>query len=193
MKIIEEEINKFLQCKYAETDPRAKVEDCVKFFYCSQMSSQYQQEEKNLRHIMGKHLNPKQGATVNISIYYKSRKLSNLFIKNNIHKDLTNSHVVYRYDCPEDMCKQSQFYIGYTTTTLKQRMTLHAQHGGIISHHKDVHQIKTRTADILNHISVIFRASEKMDLLIAEALFIKEQNPPLNNQREGEKRVLSVF
>ena len=33
--------------------------------------------------------------------------------------------MVYRYTCPETGCQQSQFYIGYTTPTLKQQRALH--------------------------------------------------------------------
>ena len=186
------EINTFLNKKLS-SKPQLIKEDNVDLYYRSQMSSQYRQEEKNLRSIIKQHVIPKEGKSVDLSIYYKSRKVSHLFIKNNIHKDQADSHVVYRYDCPRDVCQQSQFYIGYTTTTLKQRMTFHVQNGAIATHHKDIHSAKTRTADLLENTIILFRSSEKTDLVIAEAVLIKEHCPPLNGQREGETRNLRIF
>ena len=123
----------------------------------------------------------------------KNRKLSNVFIKNNIHKDPSNSHVVYQYVCPGDMCRQSQTYIGYTTTSLKQRMTMHAQTGSIISHLANSHENRPRTAEIQEHVKILFKSHDKIELTLAEAILIKQISPTMNNQREGETRVLRVF
>ena len=61
------------------------------------MSPQYKTEEKNLRKIISEHISCKSDGKINLSIYYKNRKLSNVFIKNDIHKDPSNSHVVNLY------------------------------------------------------------------------------------------------
>jgi hypothetical protein len=72
-------------------------------------------------------------------------------------------------------------------------MTTHAQNGSIQQHHLDVHTTKIKTSEILENVKVLHRAHEKNELLIAEALHIKQEDPPLNNQREGETRILHIF
>ena len=193
MKVIDEEIKKFIARKQQSNEESPGNTNQINFFYRNQMSSQNKQEEQNIRKIIEDHTSPKAGHTIKLSIYYKSRKLSQLFIKNNIHVDTSNSHVVYRYCCNTDMCQQSKKYIGYTTTTLKQRMTMHAQNGSILTHHKEVHKNKIKTAEILEGTDIIFRSPDKAELVLAEALLIKELKPTLNNQREGETKILSVF
>jgi len=157
------------------------------------MSSQYKQEERNLRKIISENIVPRQDSSLQLAIYYRNRKLSNLFIKNNQNKDTSDSHVVYKYKCSHEGCQPLQYYIGYTTTTLKQRMTCHTQSGSIQAHHRSVHNEKQKTAQLLDSTDVMYRAADKMELQIVEALYIKSENPPMNNQREGEVRILQVF
>ncbi len=135
---------------------------------------------------------PPQGKTLKHAIYYRNRKTSNLFIQNKSFKDESNSHVVYRYSCDGDRCQPSH-YIGYTVTTLKQRMTMHAQQGSIKDHHANIHEKKIKTAEILANTDILHRSADKSELLIAEALIIKEKCPTINNQREGENRILQIF
>ena len=40
--------------------------------------------------------------------FYKARKLSNLFIKNNPHRNPSPSKVVYEYTCEQEMCQPAQ-------------------------------------------------------------------------------------
>ena len=159
------------------------------------MTSMYKQEEKTLRKIVRTHVLPAPEKVVRLNIYYKNKKVSNLFIKNNPHKKTLEeqSHVVYRYSCNAEECNPSQTYIGYTTTTLKQRMTTHAQNGSIKSHSMERHDHVIRTAEILKQIKVIYSSPDRLELLLAEALLIKSQEPTINNQREGETRILDVF
>ena len=49
------------------------------------------------------------------------------------------------------------------------------------------------TAEILEGTEIIFRSSDKVELILTETLFVKELEPSLNNQREGEMKILSVF
>jgi predicted GIY-YIG superfamily endonuclease len=191
-KLVDDVINKFLNRKFEE-QINSEPENKINLYYRSQMSSQYKMEEKNIRKILEDNVTPRDGSRINLSIYYRSRKLSSLLITNNLCKDSSNSHVVYRYTCNFDRCQPSQFYIGYTQTTLKQRMTTHAQNGSIQAHHKDAHSLKIKTADIMENITIMHRSQDKMELLIAEALYIKQEQPPLNNQREGETRILHIF
>ena len=63
----------------------------------------------------------------------KNKKLKNLLISNNNHK-YEEYNVVYQFTCEREPCNQAQFYIGFTTTTVKSRMTAHAQQGSIKKH-----------------------------------------------------------
>ena len=126
-------------------------------------------------------------------VYYKNKKLSSTLIKNNPFNNPDESHVVYQYTCPETACQQSQIYVGYTTTTVKQRMTTHAQNESILSYSIEAHDKRVRTQEILQNIKVLYKSSDKNDLIVAEALYIKALSPTLNNQREGETRVLKIF
>ena len=89
---------------------------------------------------------------IKILIYYKNMKLSNLFIKNDPFYDPRESHVLYQYTCPMTECQASEFYIGCRMTTLKQRMTTHAQKGSILCHSLDAHNEPVRTQQKLDNI-----------------------------------------
>ena len=192
MSIIAKEIDAFLNRKTFQPQESQSIEKTIKLYYRNQMTSQYKQEEQNLRKIVQRHINPTANAKIELSIYYKNRKLSNLLIRNKSFTDESNSHVVYKYQCEE--CQPSRnFYIGYTTTTLKQRALAHTQKGSIKNHNKENHNKKIKTADIIPSMQVIFRSPLKIELQIAEALHIKKEEPPLNNQNEGDTRILHIF
>ena len=119
-----------------------------------------------------------------------------MFIKNNpqqLEKG-ERSRVVYVYTCPKEECQPSiSTYIGYTECTLTERLRNHAQHGSIALHSQQQHSFKIKTAEILTNTEIARQLNTKEDLIIAEALYIKERNPTINAQREGETRVLSIF
>ena len=72
-------------------------------------------------------------------------------------------------------------------------MTIHAQSGSIKEHQAREHNIKITTAEILSNIKTIFRSQDRSELFIAEALYIKEEEPSINSQKEGETRILHIF
>ena len=71
---------------------------------------------------------------------------------------------MYQYTCPETARQQSQIYVGYTTTTVKN--------GSIPSHGMEVHDKRLRIQEILRNIMVLYESSDKNDLIVAEALYI---------------------
>ena len=77
--------------------------------------------------------------------------------------------------------------------TVKQRMSTHVQNGSILSHGMEAYCKGLRTQEILKNIKVLYKSSDKNDLIVPEALYIKALSPALNNQREGETRVLKIF
>ena len=195
MSLIEEEINKFLSRKISNPDNTRDASDDIKIFYRNQMSSNYKQVEENLKKIIQQNISSNEASRdINLIIYYKSNKVRNLFIKNNLHKvnKEKRSHVVYLYTCSQDECQLSS-YIGYTECALVDRMRMHAQQGSILKHNSQRHQKKITTNEILHDTKILRHFNSKDDLTIAEALLIKEKNPSLNGQLEGSERVLLIF
>lgn len=193
MKTIEKELKNFLDRKFTDADTPT-AEEAVDIFYRSQMSSMYKQEETNLHQIVSNYLHPVGNRKVKLHIYYKPMKMKNLFIRNNPHTSLHKSHVVYQYKCNHQECQpQDQTYIGYTECTLTDRCRNHAQSGSILQHNVTTHHQRITTKQILEATEVLYHLPVKEELIIAEALFIKQEHPTLNNQREGEYRVLTIF
>ena len=194
MKIIESEISKFLDRKISQHKEITEYRAEIQLYYQGQMHPHYKQEENNLNKIVRDNVTIETDTNLKISTYYKNKKLSNLFIKNNVHRDKERHCVVYKYICEGvERCQPPQFYIGVTTTSLRQRATSHAQTGAIQLHHLNEHQNRIKTDEILNNTETLFYSTDKSELLIAEALFIKSNNPPLNRQHEGDTRILKIF
>ena len=196
MKTIQNVVNKFIS-KHIENPPQNQCDtetEKILLYYRNQMSSYYKQEEQNLKRIISSNVLPTdENKSISLLIYYKNKKVRNLFIKNNPHVSSDN-HVVYQYTCAQKKCQLNhQSYIGYTTTTVKQRMTTHAQNGSIKNHSNEAHNINIRTKEIINEIKILFRSPDKTELQIAEALLIKFHNPILNNQAATFTRTLNVF
>ena len=195
MNLIDKEVKVFLSRKIHNNSLESSElpENITQLYYRNQMNNMYKQEEKTLRKIIENNTKPANSTQIKLMIYYRNRKIKNLFIRNNPCLDLNQHHVVYQYGCPVEECKPSKIYIGYTTTTLKQRMVQHAQNGSIENHSKTAHHYKINSKEIVDNTIILFKSSERNDLVIAEALLIKSENPPLNNKREGETRILNVF
>ena len=70
---------------------------------------------------------------------------------------------------------------------------MHVQSGAIHSHNKEVHDQKPLTKALLENTKVVFKSTHKLELEIAEALFIKSEKPIINLQDEGKNRKLFVF
>ena len=193
-KLITQEINKFKNKISQPAEPSETPQSKnINLYFRSQMSSQYKQEEGNLKRILDNNLTATVGNKLKVMIYYKNRKVRDLFVRNKPRVAEEDSHVVYSYTCDKGECQPPQKYIGYTTTTTKQRMTIHAQTGSILQHNVETHGERIRTADIMSSISIMYRSPELLELKLAEALLIKSENPTLNNQREGMTRVLKIF
>ena len=74
-------------------------------------------------------------------------------------------NVVYQFSCEREPFKQAQFYIGYTTTTFKSRMTAHAQHGFIKKYLIEVHhQSKVATQKIMKNITILRKIPNPNDI-----------------------------
>jgi hypothetical protein len=102
------------------------------------MSNHYKLREQNLRKIIKENIEPKaENSNLNLCIYYKSRKLQHLLLSNRVGtvglEDENN--VVYQYTCNSPECKVRDLqYIGYTTNSIKIRMSQHCRNGAIRKH-----------------------------------------------------------
>ena len=164
------------------------------------MSANYKQDEKQLKEILNKNVSPANtDSKIKLTIYYKNRKLSNLFILNNTHRKeqpvADQHHCVYQYVCNRDGCNAAQTYIGFTTCSIATRFRYLIQNSSSIKKHlKGVHNIdKVATADLIPNVSIVKYSSDKRDLMFYEALLIRENKPTLNSQVEFSDKILKIF
>jgi len=197
MHIIDDAIDKFLS-KAMQCPSNDDEEQNINLFYESQMTSQYRSEEKRIKSIISDNIKPAiDGTKVKLIIYYKNRKLKDLIIKNRPHtnSELADRHgVVYQYYCSNVGCHPFQSYIGYTTCTLSDRFRMHAVNGSIKKHLVECHNYSRVTkAELLNSIKVLRSCATKQELIMTEAVLIKQERPTLNSQEEGAERILKIF
>ena len=194
MLTIDNEIEKFLTRKFtAKVNTEPNDITTLNLYFRNQMSTQYKQVEDTLKKIIYDNAKPiNENHKLQLHIYYKTTKLKNLFIKNNPHST-TKSNVVYRYTCNNRECQQAESYIGYTECELVDRLRNHTQLGAILNHNLQKHNSRITTREIQESTKIIRHHNQKDELLLAEALLIKIENPTLNRQNEGEARILAIF
>ena len=124
-----------------------------------------------------------------ILIYYKSPKIQNLVMKNNLSRtsvpDEAKSHLVYEFKCQEGQCLAlNNSYIGMTTCTLKARMSKHKYQGSIFSHFHSVHKKNPDLNNLLKCTKILCFCNHTILLPIIEALFTRKNKPNLNGKNE---------
>ena len=195
MKIIDERIRKFLDNVFVGPNPETNL-DAIKFYFRNQMSQNYKNEEKILNKIIDTHIKPvKDNKKVSLFIYYKNKKLQNLFIKNKVNSNeiSVQHHVVYSFKCTQEGCNSLQNYIGYTTCTVGERFKMHAQIGSIKKHLNEKHNIQVRKNDMVKNVEILGKSNNVSYLRMLEAVLIKDLKPNLNSQEEGCDKLLKVF
>ena len=130
------------------------------------------------------------------SYYYRNPLLASYISKNNqtpTDPPLQQTNLIYEYKCSIDECeRQSNSYIGSTTTTLSRRLTMHLQQGGP-KHHTVKNHMATLTRDMLvKNTRILHTESDTNRLHILEALLIQQHRPKLNNQYTGLVRTLKL-
>ena len=200
MAIIENSIKKFLKNKCNNVSNSSDPNKSILLYFQNNMSLNYKQDENQLHKIIDSKLQPvDESLKIKLTIYYRNKKLSNLFIKNNIHSNnsdiASRHHVVYQYKCNRDGCNSTQTYIGYTSCTIKDRFRMHTQNCSSIKKHlQEYHRInKITTAELIPDIHILASAPVKRDLIFIEALYIKLLKPSLNSQTDFSDRMLKVF
>ena len=163
----------------------------IHLYYKNQMTNKHKIKEKELNKIVHRDIRQHdESKKVELRIYYDNRKVKNLFIKNN-NKPVEDYNVVYQFNCDKVPCNEEKTcYIGHTTTTIKERTK---QHSSIKKHYKETHNCNITCSQILPNIKILAKLSGKADLMILEALLIKQQCPMINIQAEDFNRVLKIF
>ena len=198
MKLIDETINKFIASKFkVNNNNNSTVKNEIRLYFENQMTSNYKTEEKKLRNLVDQHLSTiDPDSKIKLQIYYKAKKVSNLFLKNKVYQNedpYQRHHVVYQYSCNRAGCTTSN-YIGYTTCTLHERFKMHTQNGSVIKHLREKHNIqKILRKDILKDTTVLATCMDRRKLIMSEAVIIKEKRPTLNSQNEGSERIIKIF
>ena len=169
----------------------------ILLYYKNQMSPSYQVDEKVVQQIIHNNVKPtNQDNKVDLRVYYKSRKVRDLIMKNNMKRDenkLKQTNVVYKFTCPHEDCRLRQAdYIGLTRTTLSRRLTMHLREGAPQHHMDHTHQKKITRTDLTNNTIIMKSTNSRRRLPILEALLIRRDKPALNKQL-GSCVTLALF
>ena len=153
------------------------------------MSSAYHEDEKAMRKIINDHVAPADDSTtVELRIYYKTQRTSQLVMKNSPAKPmdkLKKCRIAYKFSCPVSGCTAT--YIGKTSTTLGKRISNHSQ-GGAVQQHLQSHGRLADRKTLVANTDILATAPngknpEKI-LQYLEALLIKRLKPSLNTKEE---------
>ena len=154
-------------------------------------SSSYREESQALKGIMNRGVTPKDPyKNIHLRIYSKPNLTSSLVMRNStapVGAKETCTNVIYKFLCPEEMCKShAKDYIGHTSTTIRRRLLAHRNRGSIHQHYVDVHDRKPSLQELIDSTSIIHKESNYSRLLISEAVSIVTQKPSLNIQQETD-------
>ena len=79
-----------------------------------------------------------------------------------------------------------------TTCILSRRLSYHLQNGAIINHSK-IQREKLTREEIVNWTKIRYRENDVNRLEILEALIILYEDPVINHQDTGKKRILKLY
>ena len=121
-------------------------------------------------------------------------------MKNNLTpkvRDLARTNLIYDFRCNIDGCahqiRSEVQYSGLTTCTLSKRLTFHLQSGAIQSHSLETHGRKILRSEIVDMTKARYYQNDFQRLEILEALIILFEDPLLNRQDMGRKKILKLF
>ena len=177
-------LNNFLQQRNQNAENETNK---ITLYYRNYMSSAHEMDEKVIKDIIKRGISPTDSnKNIDLCIYYRNFKTSNLVMKNNLcakTRPLDKCGVVYQYSCQIANCKsQNTTYIGMCTTSLSRRLTTHLANGGIEKHTRNEHNV-TLTRDMLVQNTIILdKIPDRRKLQYLEALYINLYKPIINIQ-----------
>jgi len=127
-----------------------------------------------------------------ICVTFKTMKMHNLFNNKDKTKSALKSLVVYKYSCLRD---SNICYVGKTNRHLHTRILEHRKGSSAIFEHLHICDSCANTNNFLSSFKILHQASDKQQLEIIEALYIKKENPKLNSQifQSGASFLLGLF
>ena len=192
--LIDQQINIFLNNKFSNNTPITNHNN-ITLYYHNQMHNNYKTDEKILKDILKTNVTcTDPNSKLNLIIYYKNKKASNLVMKNNSSSPSPpseQSNLVYEFKCPLAHSKATT-YIGYTECTINKRTTAHFYSGSIKDHFIMDHDIKPTKQQILDNTTILAKASDKLRLMIKEALLILKYSPIINRQFQNFQHTLKL-
>ena len=196
-KMVDTQIDKFLKLKLTASESNKKERKTpLTVYYQSQTHPNYKTEERILSNIV--HNNTKctdSDKELKIIFYYKNKKNTNLVMKNNLMpplQPLEQTNVIYKFTCPMSHGQATE-YIGFSQTTLSQRLTAHKQNGSIYNHFKTEHKLKPTREQLTENTKIVARETDRHRLAIKEALLIVREKPIINKQFDNFSGILKLF
>ena len=112
-------------------------------------------------------------------------------------RELAKTHLIYDFDCRKGECEhlpiQKRRYTGLTTCTKSRRLSFHLQSGAIQKHFLEKHGRKITREEIVAWTSSRCFERDTRRLEILESLIIRFEDPELNKQDTGKRRILRLF
>ena len=173
-----------------------------KIFYRNFMNPNYKKDEILLRRIIKDNVTMKDRRDgIQLILYYRSTKTRHLIMKNNLTprvRDLARTNLIYDFHCAIDECARQQNrserqYSGLTTCTISRRLTLHLQNGAIKIHCEEKHGRKPTRKEIVEMTKARYYESDIQRLETLEALIIRFEEPVINRQDTGKKKILKLY
>ena len=177
--------------KFMTGSPPSQETPSIKLFNKNTMSSAYKDDERALKSILYKNVRPvEENTTLDLIIYYKSRKTAALVMKNSCLptvNPLQEVNVLYQHKCSIGDCSRlTSRYIGFTTTTLSKRITAHLQDGAIRRHYMSEHGLILKRHHMEDNTSILERENDIKRLKMTEAVYIYSEKPSINIQQQPE-------
>lgn len=195
--LVDKTINHFLNTKLNPKETNIEQKENISLFFCNQMTENYKQREKHLLNIVEKNIKCKQkNSKLRLHIFYKNTKIKDLLLSRKVEKAASSEcdHVVYEYNCPHSGCRTTDTsYIGYTTNTLRKRAEQHYNNGAIKYHYESKHKTRPTFQNIIDNMKILKTFHKRDDLMLYEALLIKERKPIINLQTNNFTRTLKLF
>ena len=193
---VDSEIKRQLDNKYTDKTSEQTQTVTHHLYYRNHMNSQYETDEKILKSILKRNIKCKENHSINLHIYYQNTKTKNLVMCNNPveTKWLMRTNVVYQFQCPDEGCRLRKVnYIGYTSTTLSRRLTMHLQEGAPKDHLQQEHNTTLTRKMLTDNTRIIHSNTDHNKIEIIEAIYINQLAPHINTQKNVRLAKLSLW
>lgn len=131
-------------------------------------------------------LKPTDKKMIKLQIYYKSKKISHLLLKNDTRKEkgiTQKSNVIYRFSSTKGNCAVlSISYIGMMKMRLSQRFTFHLSAGAPKKHLQEAHEQEILRSTLEDNTEILDVCHDKRWLEIAKPYTYKNSSQNLTSK-----------